>query len=247
MIQDLPAYITVLFMLTVLGTIYGFYTTSRSNSFLLIATGWIVLQSLLALNGVYQDTIAIPPRSILFGILPTLVVIVFTFLTPSGKAFIDRLDLKRLTWFHSIRIPVEIVLVLLFHQGLVSQYMTYEGTNFDLLSGVSAPLVAYFAFRNARRNRKLLIAWNIVCLLLLFNVVITAALSLPSPFQQLAFDQPNIAVLYFPFNLLPAFIVPTVIFAHLAALRQLNMENATAVKRSRSMEEHSERLKPRIV
>jgi hypothetical protein len=36
-----------------------------------------------------------------------------------------------------------------------------------------------------------------------------------------AFDQPNIAVLYFPFNWLPSCIVPLVLLSHLAAIRQL--------------------------
>jgi len=37
----------------------------------------------------------------------------------------------------------------------------------------------------------------------------------------LAFDQPNIAVLYFPFSWLPTYVVPVVLFCHLAALRKL--------------------------
>lgn len=221
MIADLPHHITILFLLTVIGTLFGFQAATRSRTFLLIATGWIVLQSILALGDVYQDTAALPPRLILFGILPALIAIAITLLVRSGKSFIGRIDLKRLTLFHAIRIPVEVVLALLYHQGKVSVFMTFEGTNFDLFSGLTAPLVAYLAFRSSGRNDRLLIGWNILCLLLLLNVVITAAFALPSPFQQLSFDQPNVAVLYFPFNLLPVFIVPTVLFAHLAAFRQL--------------------------
>ncbi|HVF96549.1 MAG TPA: hypothetical protein VM871_04480, partial [Flavisolibacter sp.] len=36
-----------------------------------------------------------------------------------------------------------------------------------------------------------------------------------------AFDQPNIAVLYFPFIWLPSFIVPVVLLSHLVCIRQL--------------------------
>jgi hypothetical protein len=66
-----------------------------------------------------------------------------------------------------------------------------------------------------------LIAWNLACLLLLANVVITAILSVPTPFQQFAFEQPNIAMLYFPFVWLPCLVVPAVVFAHVVCLRQL--------------------------
>jgi hypothetical protein len=102
--------------------------------------------------------------------------------------------------------------------------MTFEGTNFDLFSGITAPIVAYLEFRTTT-NKRLLFAWNILCLLLLLNVVITAVFALPSPFQKLAFEQPNIAVLYFPFNLLPTVVVPTVLLGHLVAIRQLTKNN----------------------
>ncbi len=218
--ENLPLFINLLFGFTVLLTIIWFYLAARSKAFLILILIWTVLQSILGISGIYENTEAIPPSMVRYGVLPTLLFMALAFLTRRGRTFIDAIQLKTLTYAHSIRIPVEVVLALLYHQGWVSVYMTFEGTNFDLFSGITAPLVAYFAFRGIR-DRKLLIAWNILCLLLLLNVVITAVFALPSPFQQLAFDQPNRAVLFFPFNLLPTVIVPLVLFGHLVALRQL--------------------------
>jgi hypothetical protein len=62
----------------------------------------------------------------------------------------------------------------------------------------------------------------VICLGLLINIVSNAILSAPFPFQQFAFDQPNIAVLYFPFIWLPCCVVPLVLLSHLAAIRQLS-------------------------
>ena len=90
-----------------------------------------------------------------------------------------------------------------------------------VLSGLSAPVIAYIAFRNGSVNKRLLLVWNVLTLMLLLNVVITAAFCIPSPIQQLAFDQPNIAVLYFPMNLLPTVVVPLVLFAHVIAIRRV--------------------------
>ena len=70
----------------------------------------------------------------------------------------------------------------------------------------------------AKPSRSLLIAWNIICLALLANVVIHAVLSVPSPIQQFNFDQPNVFVLQAPFALLVAILVPCVLFADIAAL-----------------------------
>lgn len=225
MIEGLPIFISILFGLTVLGTIALFYCATKSKPFLTIAIGWTILQTILGLSGIYLDTEAMPPRIMLFGLFPTLVLIIVTFLTSKGKAFIDQINLKLLTYFHTIRIPVEIVLALLYHQALVSVWMTFEGTNFDLFSGITAPIVAYFVYRTAKEHKKLLLWWNVLCLLLLLNVVITAIFAVPSPLQKIAFDQPNVAVLYFPFNLLPTLIVPTVLFGHLVAIRRLTKRN----------------------
>ena len=99
--------------------------------------------------------------------------------------------------------------------------MTFEGRNFDIISGITAPIIYYFFFVKNSWRKSLLLAWNFICLALLLNIVITAVLSVPTAFQQFAFDQPNIAILYFPFNLLPAVVVPLVLLSHLAAIRQL--------------------------
>jgi len=219
--ENLPVFISIFFGVIVVITITWFYISSGSRTYLLLAMGWTILQSILGLSGFFRDTTALPPRILLFGVVPPLLLIAFTFLSKKGKAFIDTINLKTLTYFHVIRVPVEIVLALLFSHGVVSKYITFEGTNFDLFSGVTAPIVAFLAFRTANTNKGLLLGWNILCLLLLLNVVVTAILSMPTPFQKLDLDHPNIALLYFPFNLLPTIVVPTVLFGHLVAIKRL--------------------------
>jgi hypothetical protein len=120
-----------------------------------------------------------------------------------------------------IRIGVEIGLLSLSIHEAIPKAMSFEGRNFDILSGLTAPLVYYFGFVKHRMGRKALILWNVVCVLLLLNVVSSAFLSLPGRFQQFGFERPNIGVGYFPFLLLPAILVPLVLFAHAATIRQL--------------------------
>lgn len=218
---NFPFHITLLFELTVVATVVWFYIASKSKIAFIVLCVWIFIQSLLAKNGFFQDTEMMPPRLMLFGVFPALVVIGILFLNKRGKSFIDNINLKAITAFHTIRVPVEVTLVLLFYGGWVSEYMTYEGTNFDIFSGVTASFVAIYTAQHEALKPKRLLTWNIICLILLFNVVITAILAAPFPFQKIAFDQPNIAVLYFPFNLLPTVVVPLVFFAHLVAIRQI--------------------------
>lgn len=219
--DNLPTFISIVFGLTSILTIGLFYKATRhSKMTLVVLLIWLILQSGIGLSGFYLVTDTIPPRFLLL-VLPPVLLITGLFATAKGRQFIDRLDLKTLTILHIIRIPVELVLFWLFVNKAVPELMTFEGRNFDILSGISAPLIFYLAFSKNRINRKLLLFWNYICLGLLVNIVSHAVLSAPFPFQQFAFDQPNIAVLYFPFNCLPSIVVPLVLFSHLAAIRQI--------------------------
>ena len=220
--EDLPAYISILFGFTTILTAWLFYkATGNSKPVLLIILIWLAVQALIAGSGFYTVTDTLPPRFLLL-VLPPLLVIAGLFLSPNGRKFIDGLDLKSLTILHTIRIPVELVLFLLFTNKAVPELMTFEGRNFDILSGITAPVIFYFAFIRKQLSLKIILIWNVICLGLLINIVGNAILSAPFPFQQFAFDQPNIAVLYFPFIWLPCCVVPLVLLSHLAAIRQLS-------------------------
>ncbi|WP_462252049.1 hypothetical protein [Ferruginibacter sp.] len=217
----LPIYISIIFIAATLLTIAFFYkAANHSTAVLLILIGWIILQTVLGLSGFYVNFTALPPRFI-FLAAPALLLIAVIFISTKGKQFIDGLSLKYLTILHIVRIPVELVLFWLFLNKAVPQLMTFEGRNFDIAAGITAPIVYYFGFIKKRLSKKIILLWNFICLALLINIVVNAVLSAPTPIQQFALEQPNIAVLYFPFNLLPAVIVPLVLFSHLAAIRQL--------------------------
>jgi hypothetical protein len=183
---------------------------------------WLALQGALSIAGFYVNHLdSLPPRIALFGVLPALIVIIATFSTTSGRRFIDSLPLFEITSIHTVRIFVELVLWWLFLKGAVPELMTFEGRNLDVIAGLTAPLVAYFGVVKTMITHRVIMVWNLICLGLLFNIVVIAVLSVPSPIQHLAFDQPNIAVLIFPISWLPTFVVPVVLFSHLVAIRQL--------------------------
>ena len=219
--DNLPVYIGIVFGLTTILSGYLFFkATVQSRNTAVILISWLIFQAGLGLAGFYSITDTMPPR-FLFLILPPLLLIIFLFNNARGLEFIDSLDIKTLTILHTIRIPVEVVLYWLYINRAVPELMTFSGRNLDILSGISAPIVFYLGFIRKSLSTKFLIFWNGICLVLLFNIVINGILSAPFPFQQYAFDQPNMAVLYFPFNWLPGFVVPLVLFSHLAAIRQL--------------------------
>lgn len=228
MIENLPFYVSATFILTTFIAVGMFlYAVNRAapasvSTVILnfLIPFWLLFQAALTIAGFYLKIESLPPRLPVFAVFPALVTIVLLFIF-SRKSLIASLPLKILTLLHIVRIPVELVLFWLFQNSLVPRLMTFEGVNYDILSGITAPLVVWLAFRNGNINRRLLIVWNIFALLLLINIVASAVLSFQTPFQQFAFDQPNRAVLYFPFVWLPAAVVPIVLFCHLASLYQL--------------------------
>ncbi|MBL7789732.1 MAG: hypothetical protein JNL75_07910 [Chitinophagales bacterium] len=232
MIENLPTFISLTFGLTTVATLQLFIWTIRnSNSeqtrkmatpIFIGLTLWLTIQAVLAYKNVYNsDTNTFPPKIILTGILPTIFTIILLFSTSKGRKFIDSLPLKYLTYLNTVRIPVEIVLFWLFLNKAIPELMTFEGRNFDILAGITAPIIAYFGLSKAKLKRQTILTWNFICLGLLINIVVNALFSVPSPIQKFAFDQPNIAILNFPFSWLPTFIVPIVLFGHLTSIRQL--------------------------
>jgi hypothetical protein len=216
-----PLFVDIFFILTTLLIVFFFCkATAAPGITLIVISAWLLLQSTLALSGLYVTHLSFPPAFML-SVFPALVFIIGLFTTKKGRAFIDSLDIKQLTILHIVRAPVELVLFWLSMYKTVPLLMTFEGRNFDILSGLTAPLIFYFGFVKQQIGKKGLLIWNIICLGLLLNIVVNAVLSAPFSIQLFGFDQPNIAVLYFPFVWLPCCIVPLVLLAHLVTIRQL--------------------------
>lgn len=239
MLPNLPAYVSVTFGLTVLATLLLFYqavnqagieTTRRKAIPILIGLLiWLPIQAVLTLNGVYKSTpVAGPPRIVLFGILPVMLTVILVFATSAGRRFADSLPLVNLTYLNTVRVVVEGVLYWLFLHKAVPELMTFEGQNFDVFSGITAPFVAYFGYTKHKLSRKILLAWNVICLALLLTIIALAFLSAPTPFQRFAFEQPNRVIGNFPFSWLPTFVVPIVLFGHLVSIRRLLKRSALA-------------------
>ncbi len=232
MIENLPIYISVVFELTTVTTLLLFYWTVKKSNFDLTSKKanliffglvlWLTIQAILTINNVYNSgTTSNPPKLLLLGILPTISTIILLFATQTGRQFIDSLPLINITYLNIVRIPVELVLLWLFLNKAVPQIMTFEGRNFDILAGITTPFIAYFGLKKGKLSQQIVLFWNFICLGLLINIVTNALLSAPFSIQKFAFDQPNIAILYFPFSWLPTFIVPIILFGQLTSIRRL--------------------------
>ncbi len=209
-----------LFFFALLWGLFFMFKAFRSKVLVIGLVLWSILHMALAASGFHAAPDALPPRP-LFALGPLVVLMGLALLIPRGRAFLLRADLLLLTSVHILRVPVELFLHDAWQAGLAPRAMTWSGSNFDILSGISAAAMVAYLLRSKAPSRRLLIIWNVIALLLLINVVVIAMLSFPSPIQQLNFDTPLLLPQDPRYILLPATIVPIVLLAHVAALIKL--------------------------
>ena len=139
--------------------------------------------------------------------------------TRFGATMARGLPIAALVAFQVFRMPLELVLDALHHEGVVPVQMTFEGMNFDVVAGISAGLVAWLT-RGKALPRSWLLGWNGVCLGLLATIVVVANLSTPA-FHVFPAVRRTTLLWTAPFVWLPAVLVQAALFAHVLVFRKL--------------------------
>ncbi len=184
----------------------------------LALTGWTTFISILSSVGFFSDFSSFPPRLGIVLIVPLITILLVTF-SKTAKALLPLIPTTALIKIQSFRVAVEILLWMLFIQNLLPIQLTFEGRNFDVLAGLTAPIIAMLINRYSL-PRKWIILWNIAGLALLFNIVGLALLSLPTPFRYFMNEPANTIVATFPYVWLPGLLVPLAYGLHFLSLRQ---------------------------
>lgn len=208
-----------IFLLTfVLSQVFFFLATGRKASIFLFILPWSILTGILAFYGFFSNTVARPPRFTLVFIGSILLCVVLIRLMRY-----DKINVNYLLSVHVMRIPVELVLYQQYLMGKVPELMTFAGWNFDIIMGISALLLLIYKMVTGKEiGNRFLLWWNGIGILFLTSIVAMAVLASPTPIQLLAFHQPNVAVLEFPYVWLPSVIVPIVFMAHWFGIKVIN-------------------------
>lgn len=189
------------------------------NRFAGTLLAWSLLVSAWSISGRMGDFSIFPLNLIPVLAIPIVLLIVLL----SSKTFsaaLRHIPLANVIRLQSFRIFVEIFLWMLLMANLLPEQMTFEGRNFDILSGLSAAVVAALAARG-KISRAGLIAWNAICLGLLLNIVMIAILSTPSPWRVFMNEPANYIVTRFPVSWLPGLLVPLAYYLHAISIKQL--------------------------
>jgi len=204
---------TLLFV-AIVGVVATLLARAGGRRFALALGAWLVLALLVASTGVLSSFEARPPR--LLFVLGTAIVLVIT--TVRARVF-DHVPRAWPIALQTMRVPIELVLFLLFRAGSIPEHMTFEGRNFDVLVGLTAPFIAW-AVARGHLGRRGVIAWNVASLGLLANIIVLAITAIPGPLHRPWPGPPNTIVATVPWVLLPVFLVPVALLGHVVSLRQ---------------------------
>ncbi|MAI78290.1 MAG: hypothetical protein CL917_05070 [Deltaproteobacteria bacterium] len=175
---------------------------------------WLILTAGLAGSGFLDQWN--PPRMLLL-FASILIFLLWSARQPWTQRLGD-LSLKWLVGFQAFRIAVEVMLHEAVLEGLANPTITWTGTNFDILPGISALLLCPFANKLKPQNLQV---WNVAMAIILVFTVVTAILAAPTPFRQIGGTPANIFFARFPFVWLPGVLVTSAWLGHIVLFRRL--------------------------
>jgi pimeloyl-ACP methyl ester carboxylesterase len=187
-----------------------------------LITAWLLLIGILSIRGFFTNFTQLPPR-LVFAMLPPLFLVLLFTRSRAGKQFLHHIQPQWLIYLQSFRILVEIALWLLVRNGSLPVQMSFEGRNFDMLTGLFAFPVGYYCYVKKSWPPVTALLYNIAGLVLLINAVAIGALSMPTPLN-IFHNQPDSSLLTkFPFIYLSGLLIPLAYTLHILSLRQWGM------------------------
>lgn len=187
---------------------------------LVIGLLYLALPGVLAAGGALGRYDPLPAPALVL-LLTQAFVTVALMSTRTGSLLASSIPLGAVVALQAFRIPVEIVLHRLFVEGVVPVQMTWSGRNFDVVTGLTGLLLGGWILSGRTVPRGVVLAWNILGLALLANIVTVAALSTPVPFRCFLEGPPNLLPSTFPWIWLPSFLVQVALASHLIVFRKL--------------------------
>lgn len=183
----------------------------------LLAAVWLLITWTAAASGILRAWDRVPPP------FAFLVAGVFTLagaisLGPLG-ARLATLPLQALVGVQAFRLPLEVAMHAMYERGIMPGVMSYTGRNFDILTGITAVIVAAL-LASGMAGRLLVAVWNILGLALLLNVIVVAILATPT-IRYFGNAELNTWITYPPFIWLPGVMVVAALAGHVVIARSL--------------------------
>lgn len=219
----------VLTVLLVTGVFIAWRRTGGSRRWSFLVAAVVALGLFVWMAATYA---AATLRLLHFDTVPPTMMVVFVLLlvlavgvgvSPVGRRLAAGLPLAILVGVQAFRLPLELMMHRAYEVGLMPRQMSYSGLNFDIVTGITALIVAVLVAAG-RAGFRTVRAWNVVGTLLLVNIVVIAWLSAPTPWRVFREGPANVWVSTAPYIWLPTVMVAFAILGHIVVFRRLRME-----------------------
>ncbi|NOQ73984.1 MAG: hypothetical protein GQ574_18405 [Crocinitomix sp.] len=182
---------------------------------------WAIYLYLIGESGLLWH-FEMPPRFLLMIFLPIAIITVFIFIKNRKSPIFEAIPKQKILYFQSFRIVVELVILATYLEGVFPVETTFEGYNYEIIVAILAPIVAYAVYSKKWLSENVALAFNylgLATLAIIIFIVITS-LYFPSVWGNSA---PRIAeeFSHVPYLLLPGFLAPAAIFAHIFSIMQI--------------------------
>jgi hypothetical protein len=215
----------------VVATLSFALATTATRRILLAAllTAWFVLVVLLGATLALDYRVGVgAPGLGAATALPVALICFAFFAAPTVRAALFAIPLPVLVAANAARVLGVLFILLYAANRLPAPFAPAAGWG-DVFVGLTAPPVAWLAWRYGARTRGLVLAWNLVGLVDLVDAIGLGATSSPGPLQIFTVSPDSSLMTTLPWILIPCFLVPSFLALHIAIFYRLSGASASAL------------------
>jgi len=199
---------------------FGRSTASRVCIAFSLSLWFVLVVILAATRALYYEHGVGAPGLGLAVVAPVVVLCSIVARTKSLHENFQRAPMWLLVGVHVVRILGISFIILYGSHRLPAPFAPVAGWG-DIFVGISAPLVAWLAYRQVANARPLLWIWNAIGTLDLLVAVGLGVTSSPGP-ARLIFTEPSSAIMStLPWLIIPGFLVPLLFAVHIGIFVRL--------------------------
>ena len=214
------ALIIIVYLLLVNVSLKAFADPAQQRRFITrsaaVLVCWLIYVSAISVTGIFENS-SMPPRIPLLLVMPTFLFFTYFFTSKKFKPVIAATPHSWPVYFQSFRVIVELLIYSAFLKGVLPKSATFDGHNFDILIGLTAPLVAYLTFTRGKVSKPLFFLWNVAGLITLAIVVLILMR------HAYVVTNDSLSILHkglgdFPYTYLAGLFMPLAVFMHIFSL-----------------------------
>ena len=151
-----------------------------------------------------------PPTMIMLTLMIGAIVLLVR--SPYGKRLASGLPIAALIGLQAFRLPLELLMHRAYTDGVMPIQLSFEGYNFDIVTGTSAAVLGVVALRR-ELPRRVVVGFNTMGFVLLMVIAVISIASTPT-FAAFGDDAVNTWVGHVPFVWLPVVFVQAALLGH---------------------------------